>query len=357
MADERDLASMLPDAPPPRPAARTAAIDAALRRFDGEAVEPPRPAPAPAPRPGWRWWQPVGALASVALVAALSFPLWRSEQSKLVPPSLDLPAAPEATPSGAARMEPAAADRAPALDAPTPERPAADSVQQAKSAGIAQAPRIAPVEAGSGQASSPEPEALPPPPPPPPAPPPPPPPAMAAPAPAPAAEEAADVATANIVVTGSRVQQRQVSRVPLAPLAVVQTSARGDWNACTIEDPARALAQCRQAIAGAPAPFADGLSAAWRGDLDGALAAFDAATRRARAFAPAYLNRGLVHARKGDLARAIADLDRAIRIDPNVARFYYHRSRLHAQSGEAQKAQGDARRAVRLDPAYRAVLR
>lgn len=165
------------------------------------------------------------------------------------------------------------------------------------------------------------------------------------------------MAAANIVVTASRVQQRQVSRVPLAPLAVVQTSARGDWNACTIEDPARALAQCRQAIAGAPAPFADGLSAAWRGDLDGALAAFDAATRRARAFAPAYLNRGLVHARKGDLARAIADLDRAIRIDPNVARFYYHRSRLHAQSGEAQKAQGDARRAVRLDPAYRAVLR
>lgn len=356
MADDRDLASILPDAPPPRPAARTAAIDAALRRFDGEAVEQPRPASAPAPRPGWRWWQPVGALASVALVAALSFPLWRSEQSKLVPPSLDLPAAPEASPSGAARVEPVTADRAPALDAPTPERPAADSVQQAKSAGIAQSPRIAPVEASSGQASAPEVEELPPPPPPPPAAAPPPAPVAAA-APARAAEEAADVADGNIVVTGTRVQQRQVSPIPLAPLAVVQTSARGDWNACTIDDPARALAQCRQAIAGAPASFADGLSAAWRGDLDGALAAFDAAVRRARGFAPAYLNRGLVHARKGDLARAIADLDRAIRIDPNAARFYYHRSRLHAESGEAQKAQGDARRALRLDPAYRAVLR
>lgn len=162
----------------------------------------------------------------------------------------------------------------------------------------------------------------------------------------------------NIVVTGTRVEgERAAPRVALAPLAVIESASRGDWNACTVEDPARALASCRAALAGAPAPLAEGLAAAWRGDLDAALAAFDAAARRAPGFAPIYLNRALVLARKGDIARAIASLDRAIRLDPNAARAYYHRSRLHAQAGADAKAQGDARRALRLDPSYRAVIR
>lgn len=170
---------------------------------------------------------------------------------------------------------------------------------------------------------------------------------------------AADVEddSGNIVVTGTRRTQSGPSPVPLAPLVAQVASARGDWNACTVEDPARALGQCRQAMAGAPAAFADGLSAAWSGENDRALAAFDTTVRRARGFSAGYLNRGLVHARRGDLARAIADLDQAIRLDPNAARAYYHRSILHARAGAAEKAQGDARRALRLDPAYRAVIR
>jgi hypothetical protein len=39
-ADDTDL---LPEPPPPRPARRDAAIDAALRRFDGESAAAPEP--------------------------------------------------------------------------------------------------------------------------------------------------------------------------------------------------------------------------------------------------------------------------------------------------------------------------
>ena len=65
-----DLARQLPDPPPPRPAARRAALDAAMARFDGvEAPAPPRRQP-PA-RVGWRLRPgPVGALASIALAFA-----------------------------------------------------------------------------------------------------------------------------------------------------------------------------------------------------------------------------------------------------------------------------------------------
>lgn len=355
MADDRDLASILPEAPPPRPAKRAAAIEAALRRFDGEEVDTSRTAPPPLGRPGWHLWQPASALASVALVAGLSFPLWRSEQPKLVPRAIDIAAAPADVAPGTGRFEPEGAARIPELATDSAAPPAAAEIRQAEAAAPVPPPPAAPPAAAApaDAASRARAEALPPPPA-----------SQLAPAPAmeapPAAAddaESEETAAGSIVVTGTRAQQRQVARVPLAPLTAVRMPARGDWNACTVDDPAGDLARCRDAVAGAPAAFAEGLSAAWRGDLDTALASFDAVVRRARGFAPAYLNRGLVHARAGDLARATADLDRAIRIDPNAARAYYHRSLIHARNGEAQKAQGDARRALRLDPAYRAVLR
>src|SRR5947208_14646411 len=50
MAVEKDQSAWLPEPPPPRPARRDAAIDAALRRFDG--IEEPAPG-ARERRPSW----------------------------------------------------------------------------------------------------------------------------------------------------------------------------------------------------------------------------------------------------------------------------------------------------------------
>ena len=52
MAVEQDQAGLLPEPPPPRPARRDAAIDAALRKFDG--VEEPALAARERPAPGWK---------------------------------------------------------------------------------------------------------------------------------------------------------------------------------------------------------------------------------------------------------------------------------------------------------------
>ncbi|MDB5707855.1 MAG: hypothetical protein JWN66_4971, partial [Sphingomonas bacterium] len=164
-----------------------------------------------------------------------------------------------------------------------------------------------------------------------------------------AAEDREDSA---IVVTGSRV-------------ARLSRNLRGDWNACTVNDPNRSLAGCRNLVdpaatgpAGrAAARLADGLSLAWRGDNDGAIAAFDQAIALQPRLAFAWLNRGLAHERLGDLDRAIADLDRAVRYAPGAARGYYNRSLLLRQRGDTRRARADQSRAVDLDLRYGAVVR
>src|SRR5690242_14580311 len=83
MAIDDDLSALLPDAPPPRPARREAAIGEALRRFDGEPA-PARPGRAAPARTGWGRPQVV-ALASVALVVLVSVPVWWAERDRIVP--------------------------------------------------------------------------------------------------------------------------------------------------------------------------------------------------------------------------------------------------------------------------------
>jgi len=75
VGQEGDDQLSLPVPPPPRPAARTAAIDAALRRFDGLEDQPAQPAPRPIP-----WWstihrRPAGGLVAAALVAVIAIPV------------------------------------------------------------------------------------------------------------------------------------------------------------------------------------------------------------------------------------------------------------------------------------------
>jgi len=74
MAMDSDDPVSLPKPPPPRPAARDAAIEAAMRRFDGEAEAPIRA------RRSWGAWVPkdrraVGALATAAVIAIVSVPV------------------------------------------------------------------------------------------------------------------------------------------------------------------------------------------------------------------------------------------------------------------------------------------
>jgi tetratricopeptide (TPR) repeat protein len=213
-----------------------------------------------------------------------------------------------------------------------------------------------------------------------PAPPPPPPPQAAPPAPIarasaadtqlaklPSAREPAPTASAdqgsadNIVVTGSRVSRSNLTSN--TPTIVATRSATRVAQACTIEDANEDLRACTRiadpAAAGAKGraatALADGLTRAWAGDTDGAIAAFDRAIGQSP-LAIAYLNRGLAWQRKGDMARARADFDRAIKRSPGDARGYYWRSRWFDAQGDSDHAERDADKAVKLDPSYEALL-
>src|SRR4051812_29502911 len=87
VASDGDLASALPEPPPPRPAAPRAAIDEALLRFDGHgagnrAASRDRAIP---PRRSWIGRPQIAALATLALVVAIGVPTWIAERDKLPP--------------------------------------------------------------------------------------------------------------------------------------------------------------------------------------------------------------------------------------------------------------------------------
>jgi len=377
MADDSDLARLLPDPPPPRPAARDAAIAAAMRRFDG--VPDPVPAAAPDRRPTrWVSGKQAGAFATIVLVAGISLSIALNRPGGLQPGKVEQPPAvtaprPAPAPDRSSAPKPGPTN---AAEEPTPvvkpEPPIQKPVAPAAPATLA---NEADRRASADQAPS---ASLPPPPPPaPPAPEAPPPMAWAAPKEAPSA--AAD--RGAIVVTGSRVRSRVAQSA--SPVSVVNNkadeesgggdivitgahrrpnayAARGDWNACTVIDPDESLRGCRALIGiGAKGPtgeaakhLSDGLALAWRGDLDGAIAAFDRAIALKPKFAFAYLNRGLAYQRQGETGRAAADLDLAIKYAPYAARGYYNRGVLRRELGNRRGADADANRAVELDSDY-----
>jgi len=140
---------------------------------------------------------------------------------------------------------------------------------------------------------------------------------------------------------------------------------RGDWNACTVDDPDHRLKNCKNLArsdtkkdrGGAAASIAQGISLAWVGDLDGAIAAFDRAIALAPRNASAFLNRGMAYQRKGDLDRAIADFDHAVRNEPGAARGYYNRSLALRAKGNERRARSDEQRAIEIDPGYAEVVK
>jgi hypothetical protein len=333
-----DISAALPRPPLPAPARRAEAIDAALRRFDGKAPAPARPAAAP-------WRRPyLGALVAATLVAVIAVPLaWESIFDRNPPSTIAVPR--EATPSAAAADAVASREAA----APTPSSAAGPAQVTSRDGPASVSPAPAPEASAPRSAEAPAAPAP-----------------VAEPAPTQMARQAeapppSVSADRQIVVTGSRIARPNlVSAVPVTVIgeanlvrgSSAKSSQRGDWNACTLDDPAPRRLDCGSK----GAPLAEGLDRAQQGDLDGALAAFDRAVARASSSSVAYLNRGMAYQRKGDLDRARADLDRAVRLAPNSARAFYRRSLLRRQQGDDAGADADARRALAIDPDYSAVL-
>lgn len=351
MNGDDDIAASLPRPPFPAPARREATISEALRRFDG--VEAPagageRSAERPAP-----WWSRparpyAGALAGALLVAAIGLPfVWTSFDQVVADgerrPGLE-----------SSRPKPALADAA----GPEPKGATADPKAPAA------ADRVEPRASATAERT--EPVSLP---------------ALETdgPAPAPSEEPAADAARSEseqIVVTGSRIRRPNLElavpvtvigseEISLSDRRASRAQRRGDWNACTIDDPNQSLERCRASVDSvalgarkrAAPHLAEGLSLAWKGDIEGATAAFDRAAELAPRSSTAYLNRGLAWRRRGDLDRALADLDQAVRLSPQSARAYYHRGLVLRQRGDLRRARADEKRAVELDPNYAPLVR
>ncbi|TFI60104.1 tetratricopeptide repeat protein [Sphingomonas parva] len=375
MDRDEDLAGLLPDPPPPRPAGREAAIALALRRFDGDdspaTAVPPRRTADSGLRRGWR---PLAAAASVLLVALFSVQIalrtpggpWSDVDRP--PPEAARPSDPqypnpEAEPpprcTGAECAGARAASPAPAVEPP------------AKTSGAAAAPSAA-VRATPGE-SPPAPVApasdfAPPPPPPPPAP-------AQARSPADAEREAVTVTARRAAGAASKSSASPVTVIAEEALGDEQivvtgtmhrnaqaVNRRGDWNACTVNDPAQSLEACKAALGTgakgargeAASHLSAGLTQAWQQDWRGAIAAFDRAIALQPRLALAYLNRGLAYQQIGDPDRAAADLDRAVR-QGRSARAYHNRSVLRRMRGDVRGADADAARAEALDPRYRAL--
>jgi hypothetical protein len=388
MADDSDLAHLLPDPPPPRPAARDAAIAAAMRRFDG--VPDPVPAIVPDRRPTrWVSGKQIGAFATIVFVAGISLSIALNRPGGLQPGKVEQPPSvaaprPAPVPSSASASNRPGTSTAPAASdnaaAPGPA-PVAKPGQATPGPVAAAAPDTSTNRADGRGLTDRAPTASPSP-----APPSPPPPAapvagsLARAAPAEPPPAAAD--ERQIVVAGRRVQPKMsysASPVTVASRAASEESgssdivvtaqkarranpyaARGDWNACTVIDPEQSLRGCKSLLGiGAKGPageaatrLSDGLALAWRGEWDDAIAAFDQAIALKPKFAFAYLNRGLAYRRNGDAERAAADLDLAIKYAPYAARGYYNRSVLRREQDNQRGANADAERAVALDSSY-----
>ncbi|MEO9132640.1 MAG: tetratricopeptide repeat protein [Sphingomonas sp.] len=398
MTTDRDILAALPEPPPPRPARRDAAIEAALRRFDeGGAPDRPR-AVTPASWRGRIVRPQFAAFATVALVALIGLPVWMSGDHSFSSVSREAPAsvAPSANPrdadSAAAAAEqhtvppsltlaaPSSPVASPRLETAPANPPSPMVAERSDARSAANMAQFSAPQAQAVQESRPDKDfaakrqqnrleladaAAPPPPPPAPS-------LVIASAPPPsggiAGRAVADASLeADIGFRGTRVSKSSSADLVVTAQrrSAAKPSGRGDWNACTVNDPSHRVSACGALFdPAAPGPdgraaahIADGLSLAWQDDLDGAIAAFDQAITISPRLSFAYLNRGLAFAHKRELKRALADLDQAIRYAPNAARTYYNRSLVWRQRGDSRRAEADEARAIALDQRYAALIR
>src|SRR5688500_17737371 len=259
MGGDDDIAAALPRPPLAAPARRDPAIAEALRRCDGGGALPSVSAGTRHEAGSAFWWTRTrrayaGAFASIALVALIALPIAFMSPGDQSPGDGGDPragAVDEATGPGPA-IAAADADRS----APVPQRPppraglTAARTPEARSATdddpivLAQAaPPPAPFQpagrvAAAGGAADRAREARP--------------------------ADPAAASGSNLVVTGSRIGRPEpAAPAPAAPRAEAADAAfaaagageasaglagRGDWNACTVDDPGRSLAACRALV-------------------------------------------------------------------------------------------------------------
>src|SRR5439155_14790932 len=99
-----------------------------------------------------------------------------------------------------------------------------------------------------------------------------------------------------------------------------------------------------------------GLIRAEQNDLDGALAAYNAAIRADRDFADPYLNAGVLLLKQGRTSEALGRLTTAIEKSPRSAEAFYQRARAYLQLNKPAEAQKDLVQSVslaRYEPARR----
>ncbi len=100
--------------------------------------------------------------------------------------------------------------------------------------------------------------------------------------------------------------------------------------------------------------YREGMTAAGKGDMDGAIAAFSriidaGSTVEAKNLASAYNLRGMCFEAKNEQQKALADYSKAVEIDPKSAEALGNRSMLYMKLGEVEKAKEDATAAKRID--------
>jgi lipoprotein NlpI len=119
--------------------------------------------------------------------------------------------------------------------------------------------------------------------------------------------------------------------------------------------------QAQQPSASPPVPAAGsdaktyvdyGTSNGAKGDLKGAVAAFDQAISIDPKYAPAYYDRGFAFALEGNPDDAISNYDQAIQLNPTYKDAYYQRGSLEGQKGNFDGALQDFSQVIKLDPKY-----
>ena len=108
------------------------------------------------------------------------------------------------------------------------------------------------------------------------------------------------------------------------------------------------------AVAGSTDDYRQGITAANKGDMDTAIAAFSriidsGAGGDMKNLASAFNLRGMCQEAKNDLQKALADYSKAIELDAKMAEALGNRAMLYVKLGDEAKAKEDAVAAKRID--------
>ena len=140
-----------------------------------------------------------------------------------------------------------------------------------------------------------------------------------------------------------------ISRSVAAPPAAAAKSSAAPGTRATVSD--AGAARSRVAAEESANIVVTG-SRLQRGDTPGAVASRDRASVQVPKAAQALLDRGLARAKTGDDPGALADLDQAVRLAPRSARVHYECGRVLRALGEERRAKAEFARAAELDPAF-----